>query len=188
MSMNQREVRIISCLGCLLLCSLFTPVLGADELLYSASVGTPPIPDQQYAGHTDHTDNGSSSVTKEGSVLAMIQRLKGISPATNKNSVEVAKGEQLDIDRIVAEVQNFDATAVELDENGNYIPKFPSKMYAQGIVGTSFHASGIEGYSDGTVTSSYSISDNTRVAGHISQYVKQYHYTSGVGACADGKC
>jgi hypothetical protein len=118
----------------------------------------------------------------------MIQRLKGISPAANKNSAEIAQGEQLDIDRIVAEVQNFDATTVELDESGNYIPKFPSKMYAQGIVGTSFHASGIEGYSDGTITSSYSISDNTRVAGYISQYVKRYHYTSGVDACADGKC
>jgi hypothetical protein len=171
-------------MGFLLLCFLFIPVLGADDLMYSASVGTPLMPDPLSTGN-----GGSSPVIKEGSVLAMIQQLKGIPLTTNENSDEVAHiGDELDIDHVTTEVQNFDGTAVALDENGNYIPLFPSKMYAQGIVGTSFHASGVEGYSDGTVTSSYSISDNTRVAGYISQYVKQYHYTSGVGACADGMC
>ncbi|MDR2854588.1 MAG: hypothetical protein LBV40_00280 [Methanomicrobiales archaeon] len=185
--MNQREVLIIYCMGCLLLCSLFTPALGADELMYSASVGTSPILDQQYTGNTDSGE--SFLVTKEGGVLAMIQQLKGISPDANKNSAEVADIiEQLDSDSLAAKIQNFDGTAVKLDANGNYIPQFPSKMYAQGIVGTSFHASGVEGYSDGTITSSYSMSDSTRVAGYISQYVKQYHYTSGIDTCADGTC
>ena len=182
--MNKREVLAICCTGFMLFSFFFTPVLGADELMYSASVGAPLIPDQLSTGN-----GGSSPVTQEGSVLAMIQRLKGISPNDSKNSAAMAHiGEELDIDRIVAAVQDFDGTAVTLDENGNYIPIFPSKMYAQGIVATSFQASGVEGYSDGTITSSYSFSDNTRVAGYISQYAKQYHYTSGVDACADGKC
>jgi len=182
--MNQREVLIIYCMGFLLLCFFITPVLGADELMYSASVGAPLIPDQLPIG----TD-ASLPITTEGSVLTMIQRLKGISPGIPENTGEMAPKEgKLDVDHLVAAVQDFDGTAVMLDENGNYIPIFPSNMYAQGIVATSFQASGVEGYSDGTITSSYSFSDNTRVAGYISQYAKQYHYKSGVDACVDGAC
>ena len=152
--------------------------------MYSAFTSAPLVPDQFHMNEAE-----SFPVVKEGSVLAMIQRLKGTIPESNKNGADMVQvKEPVDIESIAAEVKSFDGTAVQLDEHGNYIPQFPAIAYAQGIVGTSFHASGVEGYSDGTITSSYSISDNTRVAGYITQYVKQYQYKSGVGPCANGEC
>lgn len=177
MSMNRRIASIL-CMGCILLCLHSAPVFGDDELIYQAA----------FSGISLIT-NSSPSVdidvvpsSQESSVLAMIQQLKEIFPESDHLE------QSLNSEHVVANVQSFDAMSVNLDENGNYIPQFPAKAYAQGIFSASFSARGVEGYSNGVVNSTYAISDSTTVAGYVTQFVKKYHYVSGVDLCANGGC
>jgi len=171
----------ILCMGCILLCLHTAPVFGDEELIYQAAFSG--IPSITNATPSVEIDFAPSS--QEGSVPAMIQKLKGISPEDNylENSLSFEDFEDIDVD-----VQSFDAMSVNLDENGNYIPQFPARAYAQGIFGASFSAAGTEGYANGTITSSYAVSDSTTVAGHVTQFVKKYHYVSGVDLCATEGC
>ena len=160
-SMSLRVVSIL-CMGCILLCLYIIPVFAEDELILinsSSSIG-----------------NDLISTSEEGSVLAMIQQLKEIAPETE--SLE-------DLEHVV---QNSDATSIIFDENGNYIPQFPARGFAKGIFTAGFSATGVERYPNGTVISSYAISDSTTVAGLVTQFVKQYRYVSGVDLCASGEC
>jgi hypothetical protein len=168
-------------MGCVLLCLHTAPVFGDDELIYQAELSGVSF----IANSSPSVGIDSVPSSQESRVLAMIQQLKGISPEADhlerKLSFEA-------IQYILADAQNFGATPTNLGANGNYIPQFPAKAYAQGIFSASFSASGVEGYSNGTVTSSYAASDSATVAGYVTQFVKKYHYVSGVDLCATGGC
>jgi len=174
----SRRIASILCMGCILLCLHGAPVFGDDELIYQAAFSGVSL----ITNSSPSVDIDPALSSQESSVLAMIQQLKGISPETDHLE------QNLNLEHVIVNVQSFDAMSVNLDENGNYIPQFPARAYAQGIFGASFSASGVEGYSNGTVTSSYSVSDSTRVAGYVTQFVKKYHYVSGIDLCADGGC
>jgi hypothetical protein len=175
--MSQRVAPIV-CIGYILLCLHSVPVFGDDELIYQAAFSDVSlIPNSSPSVDTDFVP-----FSQKSSVIAMIQQLKGIPPESDPLE------RNMNIEQLVAEVQSFDATSVNLDENGNYIPQFPAKAYAQGIFGTSFSESGVERYPNGTIISSYAVSDSARVAAYVTQFVKKYHYVSGIDLCANGGC
>jgi hypothetical protein len=125
----------------------------------------------------------------ENGVFAMIQRLKGnYTEPSPLSTITNASGSLPELDMSMVDVLAFDVAPAQFTEDGDYIPQYPAQAYAQGIFSASFSASGIEGDPNGTVLSSYAISDSATVAGYVTQFVKKYHYVSGVDLCTLGEC